>query len=196
VKKLIHDDFINFHLQIHHASLIEYIIVQICIQSDKILLEIRDALIDLLLCSLKSMFCLKVANFRIAKFNMQVFNVVLSIKYFIMIAHACHMISSLIARLFWQVWRRLLQLLFFRDEIRWCHDYEVFAILQSEHQEVVVHDALLSRLARSISMLACITLIVIIAILTSMIRNWLSLSLKFWYIKLQNKQYILHLQIL
>jgi len=75
-------------------------IVQICIQSDKILLEIRDALIDLLLCSLESTFCLKVTNFRIAKFNMQVFNVVLSVEYLIMIAYAHHMISSLIARLF------------------------------------------------------------------------------------------------
>jgi len=75
-------------------------IVQICIQSDKILLKIHDALIDLLLCSLKSMFCLKVVNFRIAKFSMQVFNVVLSVEYLIMIVHAHHMISSLIARLF------------------------------------------------------------------------------------------------
>jgi len=86
-------------LQVHHASLVEYMIVQICVQSDKILLEIRDALIDLLLHSLKSMFCLKVANFRIAKFSMQVFNVVLSVEYLIMIAYAHHMISSLIARL-------------------------------------------------------------------------------------------------
>jgi len=75
-------------------------IVQICIQSDKILLEIRDVLIDSLLCSLKSTFCLKVANFRIAKFSTQVFNVVLSVEYFIMIVHAHHMILSLIARLF------------------------------------------------------------------------------------------------
>ncbi len=75
-------------------------IVQICVQFDKILLEIRDALINLLLCSLKSMFCLKVTNFRITKFSMQVFNVVLSIEYLIMIMHAHHMISSLIARLF------------------------------------------------------------------------------------------------
>ncbi len=74
-------------------------IVQICIQSDKILLEIHDALINLLLCSLKLMFCLKVANFRITKFSMQVFSVVLSIEYLIMIAHAHHMISSLIAKL-------------------------------------------------------------------------------------------------
>ncbi len=74
-------------------------IVQICIQFDKILLEIRDALINSLLCSLESMFCLKVANFRIAKFSMQVFSVVLSVEYLIMIAHAHHMISSLIARL-------------------------------------------------------------------------------------------------
>jgi len=81
------------------VSFIEYIIVQICIQSDKILLEIHDALINSLLCSLKSMFCLKVVNFRIAKFSMQVFNVVLSVKYLIMIAHVYHMISSLIARL-------------------------------------------------------------------------------------------------
>ncbi len=74
-------------------------IVQICIQSDKILLEICDALIDSLLCSLKSMFCLKVVNFRIAKFSMQVFSVVLSVEYLIMITHAYYMISSLIARL-------------------------------------------------------------------------------------------------
>jgi len=74
-------------------------IVQICIQSDKILLEIHDALIDSLLCSLKSMFCLKVVNFRIAKSSMQVFSVVLSVEYLIMITHAHHMISSLIARL-------------------------------------------------------------------------------------------------
>ncbi len=168
-------------------------IVQICVQSDKILLEICDALIDSLLCSLESTFCLKVTNFKIAKSSMQVFNVVLSVEYLIMIAHAYHMISSLIARLFWQVWCRSLQLLFFHDEIKWCHDYEVFAILQSEHQEIIVHDALLSRLARSISMLACITSIVIIIMLTLMIRNWLHLSLKFWYIKLQDKQYILRL---
>ncbi len=74
-------------------------IVQICVQSDKILLEIRDVLIDSLLCSLKLTFCLKVANFRIAKSSTQVFSVVLSVKYLIMIAHAHHMISSLIARL-------------------------------------------------------------------------------------------------
>ncbi len=168
-------------------------IVQICVQSDKILLEIHDALIDSLLCSLKSMFCLKVANFRIAKFSTQVFSVVLSIEYLITITHVYHMISSLIARLLWQVWRRSSQLLFFRDEIRWRRDYEVFAVSQSEHQEVVVHDALLSRLARSISTLACIALIVIITMLTSMIRDWSSLSLEFQYVKLQDKQYILHL---
>jgi len=69
VKRFIHDDFVNFHLQVHHVNFIKYIIVQICIQSDKILLEIHDALINLLLCNLKSMFCLKVANFRIAKFS-------------------------------------------------------------------------------------------------------------------------------
>ncbi len=129
-------------MQVHHVSFIEYIIVQICIQSDKILLEIHDALINSLLCSLKSMFCLKVVNFRIAKFSMQVFNVVLSVKYLIMIAHVYHMISSLIARLLWQVWCKSLQLLFFYDEIRWHHDYKVFAVLQSEHQEIIVHDAL------------------------------------------------------
>ncbi len=168
-------------------------IVQICIQSDKILLKICDALINLLLCSLKSMFYLKVMNFRIVKFNTQVFSVVLSVEYLIMIMHAHHMILSLIARLLWQVWHKLLQLLFFRDEIRWCHDYEVFAILQSEHQEIIVHDALLFRLAKSINTFACITLIVIITMLMSMIRNWLSLSLEFQYMKLQNKQYILHL---
>ncbi len=168
-------------------------IVQICIQSNKILLEIRDALISSLLCSLKSTFCLKVTNSRIAKFSMQVFNIVLSIKYLIMIMHAYHMILSLIARLLWQVWCRLLQLLFFHDEIRWCCNYEVFAVLQSEHQEVIVHDALLFRLARLISMLTCITSVVIITMLISMIRNWSSLSLKFWYMKLQDKQYILHL---
>ncbi len=171
-------------------------IVQICVQSDKILLEVHDALIDSLLCSLKSTFCLKVANFRIAKSSMQVFNVVLSVEYLIMIAHTHHMISSLIARLLWQVWRRSSQLLLFRDEIRWCHDYEVFAVSQSEHQEVVVHDALLFRLARSISTLACITSIVIITMLSLMNEDWLSFSLKFQYMKLQNKQYILHLQIL
>ncbi len=171
-------------------------IVQICIQSDKILLEICDALINLLLCSLKSTFCLKVMNFRIAKFSMQVFNVVLSVEYLIMIAYAYHMISSLIARLLWQVWCRSLQLLFFCDEIRWCRDYEVFAVSQSEHQEIVVHDALLSRLVRSINTLACIASIVIIIMLTLMIRDWSNLSLKFQYIKLQDKQYILHLQIL
>jgi len=74
-------------------------IIQICIQSDKILLEIRDALIDSLLCSLESMFHLKVTNFRITKFSMQVFNVVLSVKYLIMITHVHPIISSLIARL-------------------------------------------------------------------------------------------------
>ena len=74
-------------------------IVQICIQSDEIFLEIRDALIDSLLCSLKLTFCLKVANFRIAKFSMQVFSVILSVEFLIMIVHAHHMISSLIARL-------------------------------------------------------------------------------------------------
>ncbi len=171
-------------------------IVQICVQSDKILLEIRDVLIDSLLHSLKSMFCLKVANFRIAKFNTQVFSVVLSVEYLIMIMHAHHMISSLIARLLWQVWCKSLQLLFFRDEIKWCHNYEVFAVLQSEHQEVVVHDALLSKFARLISMLTCITSIMIITMLTLMIRNWLNLLLEFWYVKLQDKQYVLHLQIL
>ncbi len=160
------------------------------------MLKIHDALIDLLLCNLESTFCLKVANFRIVKFSMQVFNVILSVEYLIMIMHAHHMISSLIAKLLWQVWCKSLQLLFFCDEIRWCHDYEVFAILQSEHQEVIVCDALLFKLARLISMLACITLIIIITMLTSMIRNWLNLSLKFWYMKLQDKQYILHLQIL
>ena len=154
MKRLIHDDFINLHLQIHHASLVEYVIVQICVQSDKILLEIHDALIDLLLCSLQSMFCLKVANFRIVKFSMQVFSVVLSVKYLITIVHACHIISSLIARLLWQVWCKSLQLLFFRDEIRWRRDYEVFAVSQLKHQRVVVYDALLFRLVRSISTLA------------------------------------------
>ncbi len=183
-------------MQVHHASLIEYMIVQICIQSDKILLEICNALIDSLLCNLKSTFCLKVMNFKIVKFSTQVFNVVLSVEYFIMIAYAHHMISSLIARLFWQVWCKSLQLLFFHDEIRWCRDYEVFAISQSKHQEVIVHDALLFKLARLISTFACITSIMIITMLTLMIRNWLSLSLKFWYAKLQSKQYILHLQIL
>jgi len=74
-------------------------IIQICIQSDKILLKIHDALIDLLLCNLESTFCLKVANFRIVKFSMQVFNVILSVEYLIMIMHAHHMISSLIAKL-------------------------------------------------------------------------------------------------
>ena len=146
-------------------------IVQICIQSDKILLEIHDALINLLLCSLKLMFCLKVANFRITKFSMQVFSVVLSIEYLIMIAHAHHMISSLIAKLLWQVWCRSLQLLFFCNEIRWHHDYEVFAVLQSEHQEVVVHDALLFRLARLINTLTCIASIVIITMLSLMIKD-------------------------
>ncbi len=196
MKRFIHDDFINLHSQVHHASLIKYMIVQICIQSNKILLEIHDALISSLLCSLKSTFCLKVMNFRIAKFSMQVFNVVLSVKYLIMIVHAYHMILSLIARLLWQVWCKLLQLLFFHDEIRWRCNYEVFAILQSEHQEVIVHDALLFRLARLISMLTCITSIVIITMLISIIRDWSSLSLKFWYMKLQDKQYILRLQIL
>jgi hypothetical protein len=43
---------------------------------------------------------LKVMNFRIAKFNTQVFSVVLSVEYLIMIVHAHHMILSLIARLF------------------------------------------------------------------------------------------------
>ena len=171
-------------------------IVQICVQSDKILLEIYDALINSLLCSLKSTFCLKVANFKIAKSSMQVFSVVLSVEYFITIAHAHHMISSLIARLLWQVWHKSLQLLLFRDEIKWCCNYEVFAILQSEHQEVVVCNALLSKLVRSISMLACITLIVIITMLMLMIRDWSCLLLKFQYVKLQDKQYILHLQIL
>ncbi len=178
-------------MQVYHVSLIEYMIVQICVQSDKILLEIRDALIKSLLCSLESMFCLKVANFRIAKFSMQVFSVVLSVKYLIMIAYAHHMILSLIARLLWQVWCRSLQLLFFRDEIRWHHDYEIFAISQSEHQKVVIHDALLFKLVRFISMLTCITSIVVITMLTSMIRDWSSLSLEFQYAKLQNKQYIL-----
>jgi len=74
-------------------------IVQICVRSDKILLEIRDALIDLLLCSLELMFCLKIMNFRIAKFSTQVFSVVLSVEYLIMITYAHHMISSLITRL-------------------------------------------------------------------------------------------------
>ena len=171
-------------------------IVQICIQFDKILLEICDALINSLLCSLESMFCLKVANFRIAKFSMQVFSVVLSVEHLIMIAHAHHMISSLIARLLWQVWCKSSQLLFFCDEIRWHRDYEVFAVSQSEHQEVIVRDALLFRLARSISTLACITSIIIIIMLMLMIRNWSSLSLEFQYVKLQDKQYILHLQIL
>jgi len=183
-------------LQIHYASLVEYMIVQICVQFDKILLEIRDVLIDLLLCSLKSMFCLKVMNFRITKFSMQVFSVVLSVKYLIMIAHAHHMISSLIARLLWQVWCKSLQLLFFCDEIRWRCSYEVFAVLQSEHQEVVIHDALLFKLVRLISMLACITLIMIITMLTLMIKDWLNLLLEFQYAKLQDKQYILRLQIL
>ena len=165
-------------------------------QSDEILFEIRDALINSLLHSFKSMFCLKVANFRITKFSTQVFNVVLSVKFLIMIVHAHHMISSLIAKLLWQVWHKSLQLLLFRDEIKWCHDYEVFAVSQSEHQEVVIHDALLSRLVRSINMLACIALIVIITMLTLMIRDWSSFSLEFQYVKLQDKQYILHLQIL
>jgi len=99
VKKLIHDDFVNLHSQVHHASFIEYMIVQICIQSDKILFEIHNTLIDSLLRSFKSTFCLKVANFRIAKFSIQVFNVVLSVKFLIMIVHAYHIISSLIAKL-------------------------------------------------------------------------------------------------
>jgi len=88
------------YLQVHYASFIEYMIIQICIQFNKILLEIHDALINSLLCSLESTFCLKVANFRIAKFSMQVFNVILSVKYLIMITYVHHMISSLIARLF------------------------------------------------------------------------------------------------
>jgi len=100
VKKLVHDNFVNLHSQVHHASLIEYMIVQICIQFDEILFKIHDALINLLLCNFELMFCLKVANFRIAKFSMQVFNVVLSVEFLIMIVHAHHMISSLIARLF------------------------------------------------------------------------------------------------
>ncbi len=79
-------------------------IIQICIQSDEILFEIHNALINSLLYNFKSTFCLKVMNFRIAKFSMQVFRVVLSIEFLIMIVHAHHMISSLIARLFWQVW--------------------------------------------------------------------------------------------
>ena len=45
-------------------------IVQIYVQFDKILLEIHDALINSLLCSLKLTFCLKVMNFKIAKFSM------------------------------------------------------------------------------------------------------------------------------
>jgi len=100
MKRLIHDDFVNLHLQVHYASFIEYMIIQICIQFNKILLEIHDALINSLLCSLESTFCLKVANFRIAKFSMQVFNVILSVKYLIMITYVHHIISSLIARLF------------------------------------------------------------------------------------------------
>ena len=179
MKRLIHDDFVNLYLQVHYASFIEYMIVQICIQSDEILFKIHDALINLLLCSFKLIFYLKVMNFRIANFSTQVFNVVLSVKYLIMIVHAHHMISSLIARLLWQVWCKLLQLLFFHDEIKWCHDYEVFAILQSEHQEIIVCDALLFRLVRLISMLTCITSIVIITMLMSMIKDWLSFSLKF-----------------
>ena len=153
-------------------------------------------MINSLLCSFKSMFCLKVINFRITKFSMQVFNVVFSVEFLIMIVHVHHMILLLITRLLWQVWCRSLQLLLFCDEIRWCHNYEVFAVLQSEHQEVVIHDALFFRLARLINTLACIISIIIIIMLMSMIRNWLSLLLKFWYIKLQDKQYILHLQIL
>jgi len=192
----VHNNFVNLYLQIHHASLVEYMIVQICIQFNKILLKICNALINSLLCSLESIFYLKVANFRITKSSMQVFNVILSVEYLIMIMHAYHMISSLIARLLWQVWCKSLQLLFFRDKIRWHCNYEVFTILQSEHQEIVVCNALLSKLARSISMLTCITLIVIITILMSMIRDWSSLLLKFWYVKLQDKQYVLHLQIL
>ncbi len=70
MKRLVHDDLVNLHSQVHHASLIEYMIVQICIQSDEILFEIRDALIDLLLRSFESMFCLKVMNFRIVKSSM------------------------------------------------------------------------------------------------------------------------------
>jgi len=74
-------------------------IIQICVQFDEILFKIYDALIDLLLCSFKSTFCLKVMNFKIVKFSMQVFNVVLSVEFLIMIVYAHHMISSLIARL-------------------------------------------------------------------------------------------------
>ena len=143
----------------------------ICIQSDEILFKIYDALIDLLLCSFKSTFCLKVANFRIVKFSMQVFSIVLSVKFLIMIAHAHYIISSLIAKLLWQVWCKSLQLLLFHDEIKWYHNYEVFAVLQSEHQEVVVHDALLFKLMRLISMLTCIILIVIIVMLILMIKD-------------------------
>jgi len=74
-------------------------IVQICVQFDEILFEIHDALIDSLLHSFESTFCLKVTNFRIAKSSTQVFSVVLSVEFLIMIAHAHHMISLLIARL-------------------------------------------------------------------------------------------------
>jgi len=74
-------------------------IVQICIQFDEILFEICNVLIDSLLCSFKSSFCLKVVNFKIVKFSMQVFSVVLSVEFLIMIAYAHYMISSLIARL-------------------------------------------------------------------------------------------------
>jgi len=66
---------------------------------DEILFEICDALIDSLLHNFKLTFCLKVVNFKIAKFNTQVFNVVFSVEFLIMIMHAYYMISSLIARL-------------------------------------------------------------------------------------------------
>ena len=183
-------------MQIHYVNLIEYIIVQICIQSDEILLEIYDALIDLLLCSFKSTFGLKVANFRVVKFSMQVFNVILSVKFLIMIMYAHHMISSLIARLLWQVWCKSLQLLFFHDEINWYLDHDVFTVSQLKHQEIRICDALLLKLARSINALACITLIVIIIMLTLMIRCWSSFSLEFQYTKSQDKQHILCFQIL
>ncbi len=146
-------------------------IIQICIQFNKILLEIHDALINSLLYSFKSMFCLKVMNFRIAKFSMQIFSVVLSVEYLIMIAYAHHMISSLIAKLLWQVWCKSLQLLFFHDEVNWHHDHEIFTVLQSKHQEIIVHNVLLLELARLINTLACITSIVIIIMLISMIKN-------------------------
>ncbi len=135
-------------------------------------------------------------SFRIAKFSMQIFNVVLSVKFLIMIVHAYHMISSLIARLLWQVWCKSLQLLFFRDEIKWCCNHEVFTVLQSKHQEVIVCDALFSEFARLTNTLTCITSIMIITMLTSMIRCWSSFLLKFQYAKLQDKQHVLHLQIL